>query len=78
MVTPESEVEFSKVFESMAKHLLLNIVTVCLAITICTAETSSKAFVNDAGCQHRSTSGRDYRGIEEESRLVGGGLGLDC
>ena len=47
----------------MAKNPLLHIVTVCMAIIICTAGTSSKAFVNDAGCQHRSTSGRDYRGI---------------
>ena len=38
------------------------LVTVCLAITICAAEKGSEAFGNDVGCQHWSTSGRDYRG----------------
>ena len=42
-------------------HLLPRLVTICLAIAICIAEIPP--FVtNDVGCQHNSTSGRDYRG----------------
>ena len=48
----------------MAPCSLTLLVTVCLAITFCSAaDINSEVFVKHVGCQHRSTSGRDYRGM---------------